>query len=51
VWNKYVPGALADGSLQAVPPPLVAGNGLESLQKAMEKQKEGVSAKKVVVLL
>ena len=51
VWNQYVPGALADGSLKAVPPPLVAGHGLESVQLAMEKQKEGVSAKKVVVLL
>lgn len=51
VWNQYVPGALAAGSLRAVPLPLVAGRGLESLQMAMEKQKEGVSARKVVVLL
>ncbi|RDI76943.1 hypothetical protein Vi05172_g13044 [Venturia inaequalis] len=51
LWNHYVPGALADGSLKAVPPPLVAGKGLESLQMAVEKQKEGVSANKVVVLL
>jgi hypothetical protein len=51
VWNQFVPGALADGSLKAVPTPLVAGRGLESVQGAMEKHKEGVSAKKVVVLL
>lgn len=51
IWNQFVPGALANGSFKAVPPPLVAGRGLESLQMAMEKQKEGVSARKVVVLL
>ncbi|KAF1344795.1 chaperonin 10-like protein [Delphinella strobiligena] len=51
VWGKYVPGALADGSLKFLPEPLVIGKGLESVQKGMDKNKAGVSAKKVVVEL
>jgi hypothetical protein len=49
VWRDYVPAALADGSLKATPGPIVAGKGLEGLQGALEKQKQGVSAAKVVV--
>jgi len=51
IWKEYVPAALTDGSLQATPGPIVAGKGLESLQSAMERQKQGVSAAKVVVTL
>lgn len=46
-----MPEALAQGKLQAKPDALVAGHGLENVQMAMDKQKEGVSAKKVVVTL
>ncbi|KAK8212234.1 zinc-binding oxidoreductase-like protein CipB [Phyllosticta capitalensis] len=51
VWRQYVPEALAQGKLQAKPDALVVGHGLENVQMAMDKQKEGVSAKKVVVTL
>lgn len=37
--------------MQAKPDPLVVGTGLEKIQEAIDRQKAGVSAKKVVVLL
>ncbi|KAF2086485.1 GroES-like protein [Saccharata proteae CBS 121410] len=48
VWRKFVPEALSKGTLQAKPDPLVVGHGLDKAQEAMNKQKDGVSAKKVV---
>lgn len=49
VYHDFVTAALKAGSLQAKPDPLVVGKGLESVQKGLDRQKEGVSAKKVVV--
>ncbi|TGO40522.1 hypothetical protein BHYA_0036g00550 [Botrytis hyacinthi] len=51
VWKKFVPEGLANGKLQAKPEPYVVGHGLEDLQKALDIQRKGVSAKKVVVTL
>lgn len=51
VYRDFLPAALADGRYAAVPPPLVAGHGLESLQHALDVQRRGVSAAKVVVTL
>lgn len=51
VWNDFVPAALLDGSLKFLPEPLVVGKGLAKVQEAMDVQKKGVSAKKVVVEL
>lgn len=51
VWESYVPEALQQGKLRCVPEPLVIGKGLESVQKGCDKNKEGVSAKKVVIEL
>ena len=51
VWGKFVPKALADGTLKFLPEPLVIGKGLEHVQEGFEKQKAGVSAKKVVIEL
>lgn len=51
VWREWIPEALADGRLQAKPNPLIIGNGLSDMQKALEKHKKGVSAAKVVVKL
>ncbi|KAL1301532.1 hypothetical protein AAFC00_005773 [Neodothiora populina] len=51
VWGKFVPEALKSGALKFLPEPLVVGKGLESIQKGFDKQKEGVSARKVVVEL
>lgn len=51
VWEGYITPALEQGKLMAVPEPLVVGKGLESVQKGLQKNKEGVSAKKVVIEL
>jgi len=49
VWSDFVPEALKDGSLKTKPEPLVIGKGLEKLQEGCDKNKAGVSAKKVVI--
>jgi hypothetical protein len=51
VWGKYLPAALADGRFRAAPGPIVVGTGLEKIQEAFERHKQGVSAAKVVVKL
>jgi hypothetical protein len=51
VWGRYLPAALADGSFQAKPDSIVVGTGLEKVQEAFERHKQGVSAAKVVVML
>lgn len=51
VWANYVPKALETGQLKAVPEPLVIGSGLEKVQEGMDKNKAGVSARKVVIAL
>ena len=51
VWGQYVPEALKEGSLRAAPDELVIGNGLYFVQGALNRQKSGVSARKVVVTL
>ena len=48
-WKDYVTPALEQGTLKCLPEPLVVGKGLQSLQKALNIQKKGVSARKVVV--
>ncbi|OAG02202.1 GroES-like protein [Paraphaeosphaeria sporulosa] len=49
IWRKYLPSALARGTLVPKPDPLIVGNGLRSVQLGLDKQKAGVSARKVVV--
>ncbi|KAJ5201033.1 hypothetical protein N7449_005836 [Penicillium cf. viridicatum] len=51
IWGKFVPEALANGRLQAKPDPVLVGTGLKDIQNALDIQKKGVSAKKVVVTL
>jgi NADPH:quinone reductase-like Zn-dependent oxidoreductase len=51
VWKDYVTPALQAGKLQCLPPPTVAGKGLEHIQNALKKSKAGVSATKLVVEL
>lgn len=48
VWIDYLPEALKQGKLQAKPDPLIAGKGLAEVQKAVDRQAEGVSGAKVV---
>jgi len=51
VYGEFLPKALAEGKYVAAPEPMVVGKGLEYVQKAFEVQKNGVSARKVVVSL
>lgn len=51
IWEKFIPEALANGSFQAKPDFSVAGHGLEDIQKGIDAQRKGVSARKVVVTL
>ena len=51
VYRDFLPAALAEGRYVASPEPLVVGTGLECLQEAMDVQRRGVSARKVVVSL
>ena len=48
VW-RWLTTALADGSMQCKPNAEVVGRGLESIQEAVDRIGEGVSAKKLVV--
>jgi NADPH:quinone reductase-like Zn-dependent oxidoreductase len=51
VWGKFIPAALESGQFVPAPKPLLVGKGLKNIQKALDRQKEGVSAQKVVVKL
>jgi len=51
IYEDFLPKALAVGQFVAGPDPVVVGKGLEYIQEALEVQKKGVSAKKVVVSL
>jgi NADPH:quinone reductase-like Zn-dependent oxidoreductase len=51
IYADYLPKALAADAFIAAPEPQVAGHGLEALQAALDVQRHGVSARKVVVTL
>jgi NADPH:quinone reductase-like Zn-dependent oxidoreductase len=51
IYETFLPAALAEGRYRAAPEPLVAGQGLAAIPAAMELQRKGVSATKVVVTL
>jgi len=51
IYEDFLPAALAQGKYICAPEPHVVGKGLEHLQEAMDLNKKGVSAKKVVVSL
>ena len=51
IYGDFLPAALADGSYAAAPQPRVIGHGLQHLQEALDVQRRGVSATKVVVTL
>ena len=51
IWGDYIPAALKTGQFMPAPKPLLVGKGLESVQKGLDRQKKGVSARKVVVEL
>lgn len=51
VWGEFVPAALKLGVLKPRPEELVVGRGLYFVQAGLDRQREGVSARKVVVTL
>ncbi len=51
IYRGYLGQALASRSFRPAPPPKVVGNSLHDIQAALEIQRRGVSAAKVVVAL
>lgn len=51
IFGDFLPKALQTGSFVPAPDPEVVGQGLESIQRAFDVQRKGVSAKKLVVTL
>jgi NADPH:quinone reductase-like Zn-dependent oxidoreductase len=51
IYRDYLGQALAAGRFRPAPPPTVVGHGLEAIQAALDIQRRGVSAAKVVVAL
>lgn len=51
VYEDFLPDALRSGLYIAAPDPEVVGKGLKYIQHALDVQKKGVSAKKIVVTL
>ena len=51
IYVDFLPNALASGAYVAAPDPIVVGRGLDQIPAALEMQKKGVSAKKIVVSL
>ena len=51
IYRDFLPNALVQGRYQAVPEPVIVGRGLAFIQSALDVQRNGVSATKVVVSL
>jgi NADPH:quinone reductase-like Zn-dependent oxidoreductase len=51
LWERFLPAALAEGRYVAMPQAEVAGTGLEAIQPSMDRLRQGVSARKLVVTL
>jgi Zn-dependent alcohol dehydrogenase len=51
IYEDFLPEALSKSKYIAAPEPQVVGKGLQHIQEAMQMNKKGVSAKKVVVTL
>ncbi|RFA09286.1 hypothetical protein B7R54_08630 [Subtercola boreus] len=51
IFRDFLPAALADGSYVATPKTTVVGHSVDDFQKAMDLQRAGVSAAKLVVSL
>jgi NADPH:quinone reductase-like Zn-dependent oxidoreductase len=51
IYETFLPSALAEGRFVAAPDPLVVGQGLAAIPAALERQRQGVSARKLVVTL
>jgi NADPH:quinone reductase-like Zn-dependent oxidoreductase len=51
IFEAFLPAALAEGRFVAAPSPTVVGTGLAQIPEALERQRLGVSARKLVVML
>lgn len=51
LYEAFLPAALAEGRYVAAPEAFVVGHGLEHIAEALELQRRGVSARKLVVTL
>ena len=51
IFRDFLPAALAEGRYVATPKPTIVGNGVDDFQHAMDVQRAGVSAAKLVVAL
>jgi hypothetical protein len=51
IYRDYLGTALASGSFRPAPPPQVVGHSLADIQTALDIQRSGVSATKIVVAL
>jgi len=51
IFEAFLPAALAQSRFVAAPSPTVTGNGLAQIPAALERQRRGVSASKLVVTL
>ncbi len=51
IFEAFLPTALAEGRFVPAPPPTLAGTGLAQIPAALERQRQGVSATKIVVTL
>ena len=51
IFEAFLPAALAEGRFVAAPSPTVVGTGLAQIPVALERQRQGVSATKLVVTL
>ncbi len=51
IFEAFLPSALAEGRFVAAPSPTVVGTGLAQIPVALERQRQGVSAAKLVVML
>jgi len=51
IYETFLPEALARGAFKAMPPAQSAGHGLTHIPEALEQQRRGVSARKLVVTL
>ncbi|MDE3121865.1 MAG: zinc-binding alcohol dehydrogenase family protein [Paracoccaceae bacterium] len=51
IYRDFLERALAEGRYLAAPEPLVVGDGLDQVPEALEQQRRGVSARKLVVRL
>jgi hypothetical protein len=51
IFEAFLPSALVEGRFVAAPRATVVGTGLAQIPDALERQRQGVSATKLVVML